>query len=267
MDIGGARDLRSGGVTRGHTDRTTLLVAFHFGRDGRLVIYLDCFFSLSLSTSLPSPRVRHLLLVLLVLLASLLAVRHDDHQTMVKLSLISPKGNQGVRYFPYQGYLGLTPLRFEGRAYSSSPPFLPHYTLLIFVLKVVRTQIEQDGRPILAKDIIVVVRCYESRHGRLGTVQTNVLYEHSVTLWQKQDTQEWSEVGDSEYPFRFSIPSHIAAPSTALYFQEYRIFWRIEAGKHIIPYYLHLVLTRHQSLIIYPFQLSAAARLNTLSFR
>ncbi|KAF8447917.1 hypothetical protein L210DRAFT_3527503 [Boletus edulis BED1] len=133
---------------------------------------------------------------------------------MVKLSLISPKGNQGVRYFPYQGYLGLTPLRFEG---------------------LVRTQIEQDGKPILAKDIIVAVRCYESRHGRLGTVQTNILYQYSVTLWQKQDTQEWSEVGDTEHPFRFSVPSHVATPSTALYFQEYRIFWRIEAVLNHIP--------------------------------
>ncbi|KIJ69345.1 hypothetical protein HYDPIDRAFT_105943 [Hydnomerulius pinastri MD-312] len=133
---------------------------------------------------------------------------------MVKLSLISPKGNQGVRFFPHQGYLGLTPLKFEG---------------------LVRTQIEQDGKPILAKDIFVTLRCYESRQGRLGTVQTNVLFEHTVTLWRKQDGQEWSEVGDSEYPFRLSIPSHVAAPSTALYFQEYRIFWRIEAVLNHIP--------------------------------
>ena len=103
-----------------------------------------------------------------------------------------------------------------------------------------RTQIEQDGKPIPAKDIIVAVRCYESRHGRLGTIQTNVLYEHSVTLWQKQDIQEWSEVGDSEYPFRFSVPAHIAAPSAALYFQEYRIFWRIEAGKYFTPHHMRL---------------------------
>ena len=111
---------------------------------------------------------------------------------------------------------------------------LPLFLLpLISVPPVVRTQIEQDAKPILAKDIVVAVRCYESRLGRLGPVQTNVLFEHAVTLWHKCDTQDWSEVGDSEFPFRFSIPSHIAAPSTALYFQEYRIFWRIEAGKCI----------------------------------
>ncbi|KAG8217553.1 hypothetical protein J3R82DRAFT_5704 [Butyriboletus roseoflavus] len=156
-------------------------------------------------------------------------------KTMVKLTLVSPKGNQGVRYFPHQGYLGLTPLRFEGRPYRLLPPS-SHSTN---IFPVVRTQIEQDGKPILAKDIIVAVRCYESRHGRLGSIQTNVLYEHSVSLWQKPDTQEWSEVGDSEYPFRFSIPSHITAPSTALYFQEFRIFWRLEAGEYIPSRHLH----------------------------
>ncbi|KAF8844915.1 hypothetical protein BDN67DRAFT_893647 [Paxillus ammoniavirescens] len=133
---------------------------------------------------------------------------------MVKLYLISPKANQSVRFFPHQGYLGLTPVKFEG---------------------MVRTQIEQDGKSILAKDIIIAVRCYESRQGRLGTIQTNVLYEHYATLWQKYDNQEWSEVGDGEYPFRLSIPSNVAAPSTALYFQEYRIFWRIEAVLNHIP--------------------------------
>lgn len=84
-----------------------------------------CFFSLS-SPRLYLSSTNLLLIVLLVLKPPLLADRHDDQtHPMVKLSLISPKGNQGVRYFPYQGYLGLTPLRFEGRAYSPLP-FLPH---------------------------------------------------------------------------------------------------------------------------------------------
>ncbi|KAF8130547.1 hypothetical protein EV363DRAFT_1487259, partial [Boletus edulis] len=86
-------------------------------------------------------------------------------------------------------------------------------------------------KPILAKDIIITVRCYKSHHGCLGTVQTNILYQYSVTLWQKQDTQEWSEVGDTEHLFRFSVPSHIAAPSTTLYFQEYRC---MSFGKAVI---------------------------------
>jgi hypothetical protein len=29
-------------------------------------------------------------------------------------------GNQGLRYFPYTGYLGLTPIRVEGSAYLAT---------------------------------------------------------------------------------------------------------------------------------------------------
>ncbi|KAI6150724.1 hypothetical protein BKA82DRAFT_992965 [Pisolithus tinctorius] len=133
---------------------------------------------------------------------------------MVKLSLISPKGNQGVRYFPHHGYLGLTPVKVEG---------------------LVRTNVEQDGKPVLAKDVTVAVRCYEARHGRFGAVHLNVLSEHVLTLWHKDDNQDWSEIRDSEYPFRLSVPSNVAAPSVALYSQEYRIFWRVEAVLNHVP--------------------------------
>lgn len=133
---------------------------------------------------------------------------------MVKLTLLSPKGNHGVRFFPCSGYLGLTPLKFEG---------------------VVRTEIEQDGKHLLAKDITVFVRCYEFRQGRLGTLQTNILVESSVTLWRKPESQDWAEIGNVEYPFRLSMPVHTTGPSTALYFQEYRICWRIEAVLNHAP--------------------------------
>ncbi|KAH7924563.1 hypothetical protein BV22DRAFT_1105385 [Leucogyrophana mollusca] len=133
---------------------------------------------------------------------------------MVKLSLISPKGNQGVRFFPHLGYLGLTPLKFEG---------------------LVRTQLDQDGKTLLAKDISIAVRCYEARQNRLGTVQTNILAEHLLVLWKKPDHQEWAEIGDSEHPFRISLPVSVTGPSTALYYQGYRIYWRIEAILNHIP--------------------------------
>lgn len=152
---------------------------------------------------------------------------------MVKLTLLSPKGNHGVRFFPCSGYLGLTPLKFEG---------------------VVRTEIEQDGKHLLAKDITVFVRCYEFRHSRLGTAQSKILAEHSVTLWRKPDNQDWAEIGNVEYPFRLSMPLHTTGPSTALYFQEYRICWRIEAvvnhapipgvGSRLLKHY-DLYLIRH----------------------
>ncbi|KAG1756451.1 uncharacterized protein EDB91DRAFT_1092736 [Suillus paluster] len=133
---------------------------------------------------------------------------------MVKLTLISPKGNNGVRFFPYTGYLGLTSLKFEG---------------------VVRTEIEQDGKLLPAKDVTVFVRCYEFRQGRLGTIQANILVESSVTLWRKPEGQDWAEIGNVEYPFRLSMPLHTSGPSTALYFQEYRICWRIEAVVNHAP--------------------------------
>lgn len=118
------------------------------------------------------------------------------------------------------------------------------YHPLISVNSVVRTEIEQDGKHLLAKDITVFVRCYEFRQGRLGTIQNNILAETSVTLWRKPEGQDWAEIGNSEYPFRLSLPSHSTGPSSALYFQEYRICWRIEAGmcfetlidSYLIPY-------------------------------
>ncbi|EGN95480.1 hypothetical protein SERLA73DRAFT_186514 [Serpula lacrymans var. lacrymans S7.3] len=127
---------------------------------------------------------------------------------MVKLILVSPKGNQGVRYFPYHGYLGLTPLKFEG---------------------LVRTQLEQDGKCLPAKEITVSVRCYESRQGRLGALHTTVLADYTVSLWKKPDHQDYADIGDSEHQFRLSVPVDVPSPSTANYFQEYRVFWRIEA--------------------------------------
>ncbi|KAG1877780.1 hypothetical protein DFJ58DRAFT_693450 [Suillus subalutaceus] len=152
---------------------------------------------------------------------------------MVKLTLLSPKGNNGVRFFPCIGYLGLTPLKFEG---------------------VVRTEIEQDGKNLPAKDITVSVRCYEFRYGRLGTAQSNILVEHSITLWRKPDSQDWADIGNAEYPFRLSMPLQTTGPSTALYFQEYRICWRIEAvvnhapipgiGSRLLKHY-DLYLIRH----------------------
>lgn len=133
---------------------------------------------------------------------------------MVKLALLSPKGNHGVRFFPHIGYLGLTPLKFEG---------------------VVRTEIEQDGKHLPTKDITVFVRCYEFRQGRLGTLHSKILVEHSVTVWSKPDSKDWEEIGNAELPFRLSVPLRSTGPSTALYFQEYRICWRIEAVVNHAP--------------------------------
>ncbi|KAL0579975.1 hypothetical protein V5O48_002059 [Marasmius crinis-equi] len=131
---------------------------------------------------------------------------------MVHLLLVSSKGNN-VRYFPYTGYLGLTPVKVEGA---------------------VCTKLDSDLKPLQAKSITVSVRCYESRLGRLGSVQTNVLVDHSQTLWTKPDGQEYDAVGDGEYPFRISLPPTVAGFST-ISFVEYRCVWRVEAVLNHIP--------------------------------
>ncbi|KAK7043646.1 hypothetical protein VNI00_008257 [Paramarasmius palmivorus] len=131
---------------------------------------------------------------------------------MVHLLLISSKGN-GVRYFPYSGYLGLSPVKVEG---------------------VVITKLDSDLKTIQAKSITVSVRCYESRLGRLGAIQTNVLVDHTQTLWTKPDGQDYDAVGNGEYPFKISLPSNVGGFST-LSFVEYRTVWRVEAVMNHIP--------------------------------
>jgi hypothetical protein len=57
---------------------------------------------------------------------------------------------------------------------------------------------------------------------------TNVLVDYTQVLWSKPEEQEWDSIGDSEHPFRITLPTKVAGPSTA-HFQDYRIWWRIEA--------------------------------------
>ncbi|KAG7092285.1 hypothetical protein E1B28_008647 [Marasmius oreades] len=131
---------------------------------------------------------------------------------MVHLLLVSTKGN-GVRYFPFAGYLGLTPVKVEG---------------------VVCTKLDSDLKTLPAKSITISVRCYESRLGRLGALQTNVIVDHSQILWTKPEGQEYDAIGDGEYPFRIALPPRVAGFSTVS-FPEYRCVWRVEAVINHIP--------------------------------
>jgi hypothetical protein len=126
---------------------------------------------------------------------------------MVKLSLSSTKGT-GARYFPHAGYLALTPLKVEG---------------------VVSTRLDDDRKSILASDILVAVRCYEARIGHRGITHSNLLVDYHVVLWTKPPQDTWAEVGDGDWPFRLVLSPKLAGHSTAN-FQEYRVFWRVEAG-------------------------------------
>ncbi|KIY51075.1 hypothetical protein FISHEDRAFT_37847, partial [Fistulina hepatica ATCC 64428] len=141
---------------------------------------------------------RHALVILLSFLA------HPLHST----------GNQGIRFFPYSGYLGLTPIHIDGT---------------------VRTKLhELEPKPLLVKTITISVRCYEARLGFSGVGHTNTLVDHTQTLWSKPDFSEYAAVGELDLPFHISLPPSIGGVSTST-FVEYRCFWRIEACVEHIP--------------------------------
>lgn len=92
----------------------------------------------------------------------------------------------------------------------------------------VRTKIDDDGKLLPAKSLTVSVRCYESRLGRVNALHTKVLADYTQVLWTKSEATEWEDVGDSEYSFRIVVPIKAAGLSTA-HFQDYRVWWRVEA--------------------------------------
>lgn len=73
------------------------------------------------------------------------------------------------------------------------------------------------------------VRCIEARLGRVGVVHSNVLIEYNQVLWSKPPGVDWAELGDAELPFKIVIPPKTPG-FTCANFQDYRVFWRIEAG-------------------------------------
>ncbi|CCM02848.1 uncharacterized protein FIBRA_04960 [Fibroporia radiculosa] len=145
---------------------------------------------------------------------------------MVKLLLSPAKGNASSPYFPFHGYLGLTPVKVEGT---------------------VRTRIEEDGKSILAKSISVSVRCYESRSSRTrGTGRTSLLVDYTDVLWSKPETSDWADVGDLDLSFKITLPKRTAGLSTAN-FQVYRTFWRVEASEYTSLSPSIISLTAHHS--------------------
>ncbi|KAI0340586.1 hypothetical protein BDW22DRAFT_383736 [Trametopsis cervina] len=125
---------------------------------------------------------------------------------MVKVTLSPARGNPSSRHFPFQGYLGLTPVRVDG---------------------IVTTRLEEDLKPALAKSLTVSVRAYEARQ-RIGAHEHRLLVEYSQTLWRKPDGVEYADLGESEYTFKITLPRRIAGFSSANYL-DYRTYWRIEA--------------------------------------
>ncbi|KAF5358356.1 hypothetical protein D9756_001895 [Leucocoprinus leucothites] len=115
--------------------------------------------------------------------------------------------NQGLRYFPHTGYLGLTPVRVEG---------------------IVRTKLDSDERLLQATSLTISIRCYESRIGRVNVLHSNVLVDHTQVLWSKSEDVEHEPIGNLDYPFRLTLPAKIGGFSTTV-FVDYRCMWRVEA--------------------------------------
>ncbi|OSD02885.1 hypothetical protein PYCCODRAFT_1467563 [Trametes coccinea BRFM310] len=144
---------------------------------------------------------------------------------MVHLVLSTTRGNSGNRYFPHQGYLGLTPVRVEG---------------------VVRTKLDEDGKPIPARALSISIRCYQSRLTRSRTFRSTLVVDHTDVLWVKPPDKEYADVAELDFPFKLTLPKRTPGFSTANY-QDYRVFWRLEAvldhvripkvGSRIVRYY------------------------------
>ena len=95
----------------------------------------------------------------------------------------------------------------------------------------VRSKIEEDGKPVLAKSLSVHIRCYESRVTRTGSHRSRVLVDYAKTLWQKPDNEDYAPLGDFDSSFKITLPTTVPGFSTANY-QEYKTFWRIEASEY-----------------------------------
>jgi hypothetical protein len=98
-----------------------------------------------------------------------------------------------------------------------------------FILADVRTKLDADAKLLPARSLTISVRCYESRVGRVNTLQSNVLVDYTQVLWSKPDDVDYEPVGSLDYPFRVTVPVKAAGFSTAV-FVDYRCLWRIEAG-------------------------------------
>lgn len=242
-----------------------LLVDFRSGRDCRVVIYLDCFFSLSLSPSL-----HHLAPFSS---SSPSSSSHPPrsppgttttHKDMVKLSLVSPKGNQGVRYFPYQGYLGLTPLRFEGRAYSSLSFSHPTRSYPSSQSSVPRSS--KTANSSLPKTSLS--HCAAMSRAKVAWVRSKQTSSTSTRspFGRSQTLRSGPKSGIPNT--RFGSPSllrslHLAPHSTSKSIGYSGGSRQASTSRHTISI---LALTSLQSLIICPSQLSAPVKLSTSKY-
>ncbi|KZO95220.1 hypothetical protein CALVIDRAFT_564997 [Calocera viscosa TUFC12733] len=133
---------------------------------------------------------------------------------MVHIQLVPIKGN-AQRCFPHTGYLGLSPLSFQGMLRTRRDP--------------------EDRNPVAASSVIVAVRCYEFRLNKAGAIaKQNLIASDETCLWSAANANEPVEVGDWDLPFRISLPVTFGGISTVSH-QEYKVSWKIEAVIHHAP--------------------------------
>lgn len=131
---------------------------------------------------------------------------------MVNLTITALKGNQGGRFYPYSGYLGLTKVLVEG---------------------VVRCRIDGDHKLIPASSLTIAVRCYEART-RYTVTKYNILLDAVHNLWTPSNGAQYQDLGEGEYPFRIVLPIKVGGLST-MTFPDYKVFWKLEAGECSSP--------------------------------
>ncbi|KAF7304677.1 hypothetical protein MKEN_01181800 [Mycena kentingensis (nom. inval.)] len=124
---------------------------------------------------------------------------------MVHVILATQRGNQAVKFFPYTGYLGLSPVQIDG---------------------VVRTKLDADLKTLLASRVSIRCCCYETRFSLLGST-SNCIVDYNQVLWAPSQ-EPFEPIGDLELPFSLSIPRKVAGFSSATY-TNYKCSWRVEA--------------------------------------
>ncbi|KAJ2978766.1 hypothetical protein NUW54_g11240 [Trametes sanguinea] len=113
-------------------------------------------------------------------------------------------------------------------------------------IPVVRTKLDEDGKPIPARALSISIRCYQSRLTRSRTFRSILVVDHTDVLWVKPPDKDYADVAELDFPFKLTLPKRTPGFSTANY-QDYRVFWRLEAvldhvyipsvGSRIVRYY------------------------------
>lgn len=187
---------------------------------------------------------------------------------VLSLSFVHPKGaNIAGRFWPHQGHLGLTPLVISGiirvRAENESnhTASLPSSSLAAPSTSSSSSSTSSASFSSLngnangalrASQVIISLRCYEARLGRVGVVKTNVLYDLPISLWSATASPPSSKRGPqamrgptaatpdalpiadlphTDFPFHISIPPSSAGGCSSCHLQSYRVYWRLEASE------------------------------------